>query len=116
MVETVYMKHATLILIMGIAVVFGAGFAEGAEKAGTFSFYFENDLFANTDRHYTNDIKLPFVSPDLTGYAENGRQVHQPFLFILKSAITNRNGVLSMSFKRVCFIFLHIIEAKLQCI
>ncbi len=73
MVETIYMKHVILILIMGITVIFGAELAEGAEKTGTFSFYFENDLFAYTDRHYTNGIKLSFVSPDLTGYAESDR-------------------------------------------
>lgn len=29
------------------------------------SFYFENDLFARTDKNYTNGVKLTWVSPDL---------------------------------------------------
>lgn len=32
----------------------------------------ENDLFANTDRHYTNGIKLAWTSPDLTAYTQPG--------------------------------------------
>ena len=37
----------------------------------TFTFYFENDLFSDTDQNYTNSTKLSWVSPDLTGYAES---------------------------------------------
>lgn len=31
---------------------------------GTWSFQLENDLFAGTDRHYTNGIRLSWLSPD----------------------------------------------------
>lgn len=41
------------------------------EKSWTFSFYFENDLFADTDQNYTNGVKLTWISPDLTRYAES---------------------------------------------
>jgi len=34
----------------------------------TFNFYLENDMFANTDRAYTNGIKLAWVSPDLEDF------------------------------------------------
>ena len=37
----------------------------------TFSLYFENDLFADTDRRYTNGIKLSWVSPDLSDYRDS---------------------------------------------
>ena len=35
------------------------------EDGSTLSVYFENDLFANTDREYTNGVKLSLVSPDI---------------------------------------------------
>ena len=34
-------------------------------ESWTFSFGFENDLFASTDRFYTNGIKLNWISPEL---------------------------------------------------
>ncbi len=43
------------------------------EESLTFSFYFENDLFADTDQNYTNGVKLTWISPDLTRYAESGQ-------------------------------------------
>ena len=43
-----------------------------AERSWTFSAYFENDLFANTDGHYTNGVKLSWMSPDLTRYRDSG--------------------------------------------
>lgn len=45
--------------------------AEKAEDSSTFNFRFENDLFTHTDRNYTNGVKLSWISPDLTSYAEN---------------------------------------------
>ncbi|MCW5730380.1 MAG: lipid A deacylase LpxR family protein [Alphaproteobacteria bacterium] len=41
------------------------GAASGAlaeERLGTFNFVFENDLFANTDRHYTNGVRLSWLT------------------------------------------------------
>ncbi len=37
----------------------------------TFNFYFENDLFSDTDEQYTNGIKLSLVSPDLTSFIQS---------------------------------------------
>ena len=62
-----------LALLMSIAFVFEAKPCGAAENLATFSFYFENDLIAKTDRHYTNGVKLSWISPDLTGYAESGK-------------------------------------------
>jgi hypothetical protein len=39
----------------------------------TFTLYFENDLFEGTDRQYTNGVKLAWISPDLSGYADDPR-------------------------------------------
>ncbi|MDB6149078.1 MAG: hypothetical protein JWQ44_526 [Chthoniobacter sp.] len=37
---------------------------------GTFSVYFENDLFTGTDRYYTNGVKLGWSSTDLAKYGD----------------------------------------------
>lgn len=41
------------------------------DKSWTFTFRFENDLFANTDRNYTNGIKVSWISPDLTRFRDS---------------------------------------------
>ena len=38
---------------------------------GTFSFYFENDLFGGTDQRYTNGVRLSWTSPDLKKFSES---------------------------------------------
>jgi len=66
------MKYLS-ILIQITLLLFSAGavFAESYKDLHTFSFYFENDIFARTDQAYTNGVKLTWVSPDLTSYAES---------------------------------------------
>jgi hypothetical protein len=71
--ETAFKYLAMVMLATGIALIFGAETCKAAENPGTVSFYFENDLFAHTDQHYTNGVKLSVISPDLTGYAQSGR-------------------------------------------
>ncbi len=39
-------------------------------ESWTFTFHLENDLFANTDRFYTNGIKLSWVSPELKWFQD----------------------------------------------
>ena len=36
----------------------------GDTELGTFTFQFENDLFAGTDRYYTNGVRLSWLSPE----------------------------------------------------
>ncbi|MFT5131754.1 MAG: lipid A 3-O-deacylase [Gammaproteobacteria bacterium] len=36
----------------------------------TFTFHLENDLFANTDRFYTNGIKLSWISPEIKWFQD----------------------------------------------
>ena len=67
------MKYIIFSILLTIAAVFGVESAEGKEKLGTLSFYFENDFFGDTDRYYTNGIKLSWISPDLTSYAQSGK-------------------------------------------
>lgn len=42
-----------------------------ARNPSTQSFYFENDLFNDTDSNYTNGVKFSLISPDLSVHAEN---------------------------------------------
>ena len=39
---------------------------ERARRAGVFTLHFENDFFGGQDRHYTNGLKLSWLSSDLT--------------------------------------------------
>lgn len=41
------------------------------DNSWTFSAYFENDLFGDTDQNYTNGVKLTWNSPDLTHYRDD---------------------------------------------
>ena len=45
---------------------------EHARKAPIFTFYFENDFFGGTDRHYTNGFKFSWLSRDLVSWAQDG--------------------------------------------
>jgi len=65
------MKYIIFSILLTIAAVFGVESAEGKKRLGTFSFYFENDFFADTDQGYTNGIKFSWISPDLTSYAQS---------------------------------------------
>lgn len=47
-----------------------AAAAPPPHESWTFTARFENDLFASTDRFYTNGIKLSWVSPDLSWFQE----------------------------------------------
>lgn len=40
-------------------------------NAGTYSVYFENDLFSGTDQQYTNGLRLSWTSPTLSRYGDN---------------------------------------------
>lgn len=43
-----------------------------ARAAGVFTFYLENDYFGGQDRHYTNGLKLSWLSGDLTAWDQSG--------------------------------------------
>lgn len=45
--------------------------AQDPARVATVNLYFENDLFANTDRNYTNGVKLSWISPDLSDYRDS---------------------------------------------
>jgi hypothetical protein len=43
-----------------------------ARNAGVLSIYIENDLFAGTDEHYTNGVKISYLSGDLETWGQKG--------------------------------------------
>ncbi len=47
--------------------------AKPRKPSGIFSLFVENDVFAGTDRGYTNGVKLVWVSPELNGCPPNFR-------------------------------------------
>jgi len=55
-------------------VLLESGCAEtlsAVEDNSTFLFYLENDTFAGMDKHYTNAVKLSWISKDLKAYNQN---------------------------------------------
>src|SRR6185312_2559148 len=50
---------------------------ESARRSGVFTFYFENDTFADQDRHYTNGLKVSWLTSDLSAWGPLGW--HQKF-------------------------------------
>ncbi|MCP5214279.1 MAG: lipid A deacylase LpxR family protein [Pseudomonadales bacterium] len=67
------MKLAQRLVIVLLPVLFPTyGHAiEDPKDSWTFSLYFENDLFAETDQNYTNGVRLSWISPDLTDYIKD---------------------------------------------
>lgn len=41
------------------------------DQSWTANFYFENDLFSNTDQQYTNGVRLSFVSPEIDSFIDD---------------------------------------------
>lgn len=47
--------------------------AQDARTRQNLLLYFENDIFGGTDQHYTNGVKLTWLSSDLSKYADDER-------------------------------------------
>jgi len=62
-------------VILPLIVCSGAAASEKAENYSTFVFYFENDLFGNTDEYYTSAFKLSWISK---GFADSGTRGGSP--------------------------------------
>ncbi|MDP2968853.1 MAG: DUF2219 family protein, partial [Deltaproteobacteria bacterium] len=71
------LKHAAILAVVtGLTLLscsFSAAQTDPAEKHQTLFLYFENDIFNGTDQHYTNALRLTWVSQDLTEYDEDTR-------------------------------------------
>ena len=84
------MKYLLILILLFPASLFGAECSNDEKKSNTFSLYFENDLFGNTDKGYTNGIKLSWVSHDLTEYAESGRLPKWSLPYVRKLPFINQ--------------------------
>ena len=68
------MKYFPLILLLITSFLpFTHTNAEEARYCDTLNLYLENDLFGETDLHYTNGIRVSCVSPDLSSYLNDER-------------------------------------------
>lgn len=72
--------------VLGVLVLLwllpSVGFPQSVDNPATFSIFFENDLFGDTDQHYTSGIKLSWMSPDLKSYRDSGRVPDWPQPFV----------------------------------
>ncbi|MGB1238998.1 MAG: lipid A deacylase LpxR family protein [Pseudomonadales bacterium] len=50
--------------------------ASAEAKPWALNFYFENDLFADTDLNYTNGVRISATSPDVTDFITNNQLKH----------------------------------------
>ena len=62
------------------------------------SLFFENDLFANTDRDYTNGVKISLVSPDLNKWEdyinnEHANKFNRRFVQMLSPLVDYKNQI-----------------------
>lgn len=60
-----------LLLVCAQSAYAAAEEAEAGKSRGTFVLYFENDLFYNTDRYYTNAVQARYITPPLRALSEN---------------------------------------------
>jgi len=89
-----------VLLAVGLMLMAGGRSVPAAAKTSsesvspwTFSLYFENDLFAGTDRNYTNGIKLSGISPDLSAYRESGHLPQWALPWIRRLPFINEPGL-----------------------
>jgi lipid A 3-O-deacylase len=65
---------------------------EKARNAPVFTLYFENDYFGGEDQHYTNGVKLSWMSGDLTEWGQQGwRQTFLERLPFVNDPDTQKN-------------------------
>lgn len=63
------LKLAILLSLVGLSAFAARPVGDSVDR-GTLSIYFENDLFAGTDRYYTNGAKIGWTSADLEKYSD----------------------------------------------
>jgi lipid A 3-O-deacylase len=60
-------------LLLLILLVSTPGWCEESNSLQTFQVFYENDLFGDTDRYYTNALQMTWLSKDLKQYKEDVR-------------------------------------------
>lgn len=64
---------ALFLLLIAHSALTEESLTEESRYCKTLNLYLENDLFGETDLHYTNGIRASCVSPDLSSYLEDER-------------------------------------------
>jgi len=73
-------KPIIILILLGLLPIQVLAQAEKTDIPGTFSFCFENDIFAGTDRCFTGGWKLGWISRRLKNYRENPLLKRLPFV------------------------------------
>jgi len=93
--EKAFLIGIKLVLIISLTLFlcsFSIAQTGPVEKHQTFFLYLENDIFAGTDRHYTNATRLTWLSSDLTEYDEDTRLPRWGLPLLRKLPLINRPG------------------------
>ncbi|MDE1463017.1 lipid A deacylase LpxR family protein [Spartinivicinus poritis] len=92
-----------LVTIISFLCLFSNNNYAESEKLWTGNFYFENDLFAETDQNYTNGIRFSLVSPNLKSFEEDEQlpdwfsYINQQLTFFHPKMKVDHNIVLSFA-------------------
>jgi hypothetical protein len=60
-------------LLLLILLVSTPGWCEESDGLQTFQVFYENDLFGDTDKYYTNALQMTWLSKDLKQYKDDVR-------------------------------------------
>lgn len=73
-------KVISVFILLGLLPILSLAQPKETKNFGSFSLYFENDIFAGTDRCFTGGFKLGWMSKNLKNYRENPRLKWLPFI------------------------------------
>ncbi len=69
-----FLKRFFIVFLFTILFPFGVhGETKSPPQLHTIQFFFENDLFGNTDKYYTNAVQFTWISNDLKQYKDDVR-------------------------------------------
>jgi lipid A 3-O-deacylase len=80
-------------LVLLLVFVSWQASAKSPTDSWTLNFLFENDLFADTDRNYTNGLQIGFISPDLTRYRDSEKLPNWSLPIIAMLPFINEPGL-----------------------
>jgi hypothetical protein len=81
-----------LSILVGVLPMTAMGQPRVTGSHGAFSFYFENDVFAGTDRYYTNGTRLTWISPEVAAYPEHPCIPKWSLPFVTGLPFVNKSG------------------------
>ena len=88
------------VVTFGLALLVSVNVFAETENTSTFTAFFENDLFGDTDQNYTNGIKLSWVSPDLKKFAHDKRVPKELLPYVRRVLFFDRSEELDSDAER----------------